>query len=90
VTALPPRADRGVFKEPPMNRSPPRAAAFGILMLAALAALPACNTIRGIGRDTQAGGRAVERTATETQQQMEERQRREREQQGQTSNPNPP
>lgn len=68
---------------------PTRAAASGLALLAALVALPACNTIRGLGEDTQAGGRAVERTATETQQQMEERERREREQ-GQTTSPTPP
>ncbi|MBU6373307.1 MAG: entericidin A/B family lipoprotein [Alphaproteobacteria bacterium] len=47
----------------------------------ALLALAGCNTMRGLGQDTQAGGRAVERSAKETQQQLEERQRREREQQ---------
>ncbi len=60
-----------------------RAASFAVL--AAVVALGGCNTIRGLGQDTQAGGRAVERTANETQQQIEERQRREQENSGSSS-----
>lgn len=55
----------------------------------ALGAVAGCNTIRGLGQDTQAGGRAVERTADETQQQLEERQRREQQQQPSTGAPPP-
>jgi predicted small secreted protein len=42
------------------------------LTVAALLAttLAACNTIRGAGRDIEAGGEAVTRTATEVQQDL--------------------
>ncbi|MFN4088008.1 MAG: entericidin A/B family lipoprotein [Alphaproteobacteria bacterium] len=31
--------------------------------MASLAALAACNTVEGVGRDVQATGKAIERTA---------------------------
>ncbi len=42
-----------------------RRISFVLLMglLLPLAALPACNTVEGVGEDMQSGGRAVERTA---------------------------
>ena len=33
------------------------------LLLAATVVLTACNTVRGVGRDVQSVGRAVERTS---------------------------
>lgn len=42
--------------------------------LLALGLLASCNTIRGAGRDVQAGGAAVEDAATNVQQDMQESQ----------------
>ncbi|WP_051378998.1 entericidin A/B family lipoprotein [Derxia gummosa] len=40
------------------------------LLLAVMAALSACNTISGIGKDVQAGGKAVEKAAEKTKEKM--------------------
>lgn len=45
-----------------------------VLGLLALGLLASCNTIRGAGRDVQAGGAAVESAATDVQQDMQESQ----------------
>lgn len=49
---------RGLMRFPKMLRFTP-----WILAVAMLAALPACNTMRGLGQDIQAGGRALEGSA---------------------------
>lgn len=41
-----------------------------ILVLVALAALSACNTVRGAGQDVSAAGNAITDEARETQQEM--------------------
>lgn len=41
------------------------------LVAIALASLGACNTMQGLGRDLEAGGRAVARTAAQTQADMQ-------------------
>jgi entericidin B len=38
-----------------------------LFALLAVAALAACNTVEGIGRDVQSGGRAITNTADEVQ-----------------------
>jgi predicted small secreted protein len=38
-----------------------------VLALLALAALAACNTVEGAGRDVQSGGKAITRGAEEVQ-----------------------
>jgi entericidin B len=38
-----------------------------LFALLAVAALTACNTVEGIGRDVQSGGRAITNTADEVQ-----------------------
>jgi predicted small secreted protein len=45
-----------------------------VLGLLALGLLASCNTIRGAGRDVQAGGAAVEDAAADVQQDMQESQ----------------
>ena len=41
-----------------------------VLLSAAGTMLSACNTVRGVGEDTAAGGRAIERGATDVQRRM--------------------
>jgi predicted small secreted protein len=41
-----------------------------VLMLVALAALSACNTMQGAGRDVSAAGDALTNEATEAEQEM--------------------
>ena len=40
-------------------------------LVAAISSLGACNTMQGLGRDLEAGGRAVDRTAAQTQADMQ-------------------
>lgn len=42
-------------------RSFMRAVAYLVLCALAIGSLAGCNTIRGVGKDIQAGGRAIER-----------------------------
>lgn len=42
-----------------------------IALVAAISSLGACNTMQGLGRDLEAGGRAVARTAAQTQADMQ-------------------
>jgi entericidin B len=42
-----------------------------IVALFALGALASCNTVRGAGKDVQAGGAAVESAATDVQSDMQ-------------------
>lgn len=41
-----------------------------IAAIVAVSALSACNTVRGVGKDVQAGGAAVEDTAHDVQKEM--------------------
>ena len=40
------------------------------LMVAALLALMGCNTVEGVGKDVQSGGKAIENAADKTQKKM--------------------
>lgn len=44
----------------------------GIVALAPMLALGACNTTRGFGEDVEATGEAVQGTARETEEELEE------------------
>ena len=39
-------------------------------LLAAALLLAGCNTVAGVGKDVEAAGRAIDRTATETKKKM--------------------
>ena len=41
-----------------------------VILLAALAALAACNTMQGMGQDISAGGQAISGTASKTKEKM--------------------
>lgn len=43
-----------------------------LLAVAMIPSLAACNTIKGVGKDVQAGGEAVEEVATEVQKEITE------------------
>ena len=48
----------------------PRLSLSLVAALVAVSALSACNTVRGVGKDVQAGGVAVEDTAHDVQKDM--------------------
>jgi len=41
-----------------------------LMMLVAVSALAGCNTISGAGKDIEAGGKAIEKSADETKKKM--------------------
>lgn len=43
---------------------------WGFLIMLPLAALTACNTVEGVGRDIEAGGDAIEDTASDTKEKL--------------------
>ncbi len=43
-----------------------------LFAVALIPALTACNTVKGVGKDVQAGGEAVEEVATEVQKEITE------------------
>jgi len=54
-------------KTQPAQSSSPRFGLLAATMIASVLALSACNTMSGIGEDTQAAGRALENTAEDAQ-----------------------